>query len=345
MKSSNPFQPRKPAGVPTGGQFAAKNQAEPGYGLDGDDLVEVVEAPDSGWTEPPLSPEAALEQATKSGRYWGTRYGVSAEDVASDTLEAYLGVVRNRRDSKQVSLRSESAYIHAVARNIAARSIAGAERAEDRSAWTAYQLWAGTLDHKPTDEECDQAAERIRLAQPPRRRARPGFHRRKETAVPLPLDEVASTSPGVLATADAGFDFDDPRDPDIELPDRPTNPREVADLRRKAWTMVAPDAPQPAVESLTSAAAHKARRQVEASEGPLKLARRWYEGDATPEQTEALFAPFGNLDHRQRAAVVRELTSRPRAAGMLWDAAMTASTIPRRRSKQPVPVGAHDVSI
>jgi len=31
------YQPRRPAGVPTGGQFASKSQPAPGYTLDADD--------------------------------------------------------------------------------------------------------------------------------------------------------------------------------------------------------------------------------------------------------------------------------------------------------------------
>lgn len=330
---------RVPAGVPAGGRFAISSHPEPSFGLGDAGDFDAVEAADTieasergGASFVDIPAEEVLAQAKASGTYWGRRYGVDADDVAAESVAAYL---RARTSRSRAIAAEPSAYIHRVARNVALMSVVGAERSEERTARSVYlsaiETEVNRLGRQPTGAECDAIAERVRLSQPARRRASRGFHRRRRTvsmterAWDEPIAESAEER--FLADSEVGDDS-----PGIPEPGSARTGGEMAGLRRRSWSLVAPDAPQVAQRSISEAAARDSRRRVAEGGGLTAVANRWYEGDASAEETSALFAPFGQLDNRQRAAVAKVLLSKPAYAPTMWDLAVMSATARAPRS-------------
>lgn len=340
----DPSTPRNrvSAGVPTGGQFAPSAHPEPGFTLD--DYEEVEEA--SAWVadlaaadpeayEAPdafehLSADAVIEQARVSGSYWGRRYGVDPDEVTASTVTAFTGAMRRR--SRPSELGNHEAYLHSVARSFAASSIAGAERGEDRRAWTEYRRRIDGLGHSPTEDEQDAIAEEVRMSQPARRRASVGFHRRSRA---VSLDGPGSYA-GIEGVTDGGIsEVEDRLSPGArqwpEL-ERPTTHRGRVELRRSAWSLYAPDAPQAAPGTLTPAQATRNRKQVARTGGVMAAAAAWRSGDIDAPTAEAFFSPFGDLDEAGRDEVVDRLVAHPTYATDLWSSAVMAATDRRPRA-------------
>lgn len=339
MESSSPRN-RVRAGVPTGGQFAPTSRPEPTFTIDGDGIDDTVDGAAAAWIEDlssadpeayeapdafdDLPAEAVVEQARTSGSYWGRHYGVDPDEVTSNTVEAFTKVVRRR--GQAVEMGNHEAYLHSVARSFAASSIAGAERGEDRKAWAEYRQRVDELGHSPTEDEKDAIAEEVRLAQPARRRARTGFHRRSRA---VSLDGPNSYA-GFEGVTDGGIAEVDDRlspgrgdCPDLERPD--THQGRV-ELRRNAWKLYAPDAPQAVAGTLTPAQATRTRKLVARNGGVLAAAAAWRSGDIDASTAQALFCPFGELDEAARDEVVGRLAAHPGYAADLWNAVVMAAT-------------------
>lgn len=336
MARSSP-QPRVPPGVPSGGQWAAVSQPRLSDGILSSDglLVDPYDdplafVPDDGAG---IDSHDLYDQAVKSGRHWGRRYRVDPDEVTSETLEAYLRATGGRSRVPA----NPSGYLHTVARHFAAAMATGAQRSEDRAAMSAYREAIASLGREPTSEEEDRIAEEIRMAQPARRRATQGFHRRKALVRLSDLDPSDLDASYVADSADISDDTSTDTNGDDRFPDvESLSQAETIRLRRQAWTMVAPNAPQPCQASLGVDRAARARATIFAGGGLNSVVNRWYDGDATDEETDALFSPFGDLDHTQRADVARVLRSHPGAAAPLWDSTVTVATRRGSRSK-PAP--------
>lgn len=95
--------------------------------------------------------------------------------------------------------------------------------------------------------------------------------------------------------------------------------------RAEMWNILADNAgaPQAVEASMSAAACTKARAFVTADGGAAVVARQWDEtGEDTPA-SNALFAPFGDLDGTGRERVVDLLLSNPNYADDMWGSAMT----------------------
>jgi DNA-directed RNA polymerase specialized sigma24 family protein len=91
------------------------------------------------------------------------------------------------------------------------------------------------------------------------------------------------------------------------------------------WDAFAAEAALPvcARASLDSASAAGAKRAVGE---PAGTAKAIVAGVAAPHARAAFFAPFGDLDDRQRANLVTAIAERPDYGGKLWQAALDAAT-------------------
>ena len=132
-----------PAGVPTGGRFAASRHTDPGT-----DLLE---------RNDPAAERELFDRFSASARHWGNRLGVDAEDLLQDTaVEFYATLARqrgpgdpkpglngrtvrpaDRPPSPQMS--NPGGWIHRFAYNIAARRVAGTNSSADLAALREYR--------------------------------------------------------------------------------------------------------------------------------------------------------------------------------------------------------------
>lgn len=355
MESSIPRN-RVRAGVPTGGQFAPSPHPEPGFAINDDGIDDSIEEAASAWVddlasadpeayEAPdafdrLPAEVVIEQARVSGSYWGRRYGVDPDEVTSSTVVAFTNAMRRR--SRPAELGNHEAYLHSVARSFAASAIAGAERGEDRKAWAEYRRRIDGLGHSPTEDEQDAIAEEVRMSQPARRRASTGFHRRSRA---ISLDEPTSyvglegVTDGGISEVDDRLSADARQWPDLE---RPNTHRGRVELRRSAWSLYAPDAPQAASGALTPAQATRSRKQVARSGGVMAAAAAWRSGDIDAPTAQAFFSPFGDLDEAGRDEVVDRLVAHPTYATDLWSSAVMAATDRGNRTVSALSDPAHN---
>jgi hypothetical protein len=317
MAGAGTPQPRAPRGIPEGGQFQASVRPRPPDDALGgyfDDELFATEAP----APVDLDPAEVLDQARRSGRWWARRYGVDPDDLAGQVVEDYLAA--SARHGPAVA--NPSGWLHRAARNRASHEATGTTNGADRAALGAYRERIAALGRSASRTEEDRIAEEIRASQPPRRRAREGFHR------PAALVHLGDLDPSALGAArtttiDDEATVDD--DPFVETLEA-MSPTERRLLRRSAWSLIAGDAPAPVARSLRIDQATTVRSAVARAGGVNAVVRRWYEGDATDAETEALFAPFGDLDNRGRAKVARALLDRPGSAAPLWDSTVSVAT-------------------
>jgi len=98
------YQPRRPAGVPTGGQFATKSRPEPGYSLEGDE-----DRPSSG---PELGDVSNVREGSRTP--WGAAQGVShtAPGVVQVSTAGHGGVKLSPERNKMIhpALRNASGW-------------------------------------------------------------------------------------------------------------------------------------------------------------------------------------------------------------------------------------------
>jgi hypothetical protein len=340
-------QSRVPGGVPRGGQFSATSRPEAD--------VDLLDRPASV-AQDEIGPEELFTQASASGRYWGGRFGVDAEDITQETLLAYLVSRSNKTNAHAVSNGAAAAngehgdgetlggvtnvggYLHTTARSIALKRMTGLERSEDRAAYKRYASARADVEqelHRPlTKTEEDALAEKIRSEMPSRRRAGAGFHRQPQVISTDVLEHpdwiiyraVGGGEPNVankaeFAAASAG-------EVASRLIDSGGRSNFVA-ARRLAWDAVADAVHAPAVaqSTISERSATATRKYMSAQGGAGEVARRWANGEATAEEEKALFAPFGGgLSMSEQIGVVRTLRANPAYADDLWGAAMFAAT-------------------
>lgn len=336
MPSAQPS--RVPAGVPTGDRFAATRHADPGT-----DLLDAAD---------PAAERELFSRFSGSARHWGNRLGVDVDDLLQDTaVEFYTTLARQRPESdpqpglngrevvvsvRPAGMANPGGWIHRIAYNIAARRVAGTSASADLAALREYRTRRDEAENRLgrglSGAESDALADEIRFSRPPRRRPTAGFHRRVRTvstdamerdwdlpAEPDHVDggEFAAHTHGALA--------------ERVLTERGASGRAAA--KGLAWDAVADvtGAPIGVPEILNPTAARQASRLVDEAGGACAVARRWRENPADPSES-ALFAPFGQLDEGERAAVVRTIRRSGGHGDQVWAAALRAATFhPDRR--------------
>jgi len=322
-----------PAGVPTGGRFAASRHADPGTDLLG-----------AG------SERELFGRFNASARHWGNRLGVDVEDLLQDTAVEFYATLARRRSAgdprpglngREVTVRSAAGsgmvnpggWIHRIAYNIAARRVAGTDRSADLAALREFRVRRDEVENRwgrgLSQVEADRLADEIRLARPPRRRPAPGFHRRVRTvstdvmeqdwdvpAEPDPVDggEFAAHTAGAVAESLLAGEGRSGR----------------AAAQGLAWDVVAEVTGAPVVVPgvLDPAVARRAARRVQDAGGASVVARAVRDGvsEEDVDAVEALCVPFGRLDEEERAAVVRTVRRSGGYGDQVWSAALRAAT-------------------
>lgn len=322
-----------PAGVPTGGRFAASRHADPGTDLLG-----------AG------SERELFGRFSASARHWGNRLGVDVEDLLQDTAVEFYATLARRRtagdprpglNGREVTVRSAAGsgmvnpggWIHRIAYNIAARRVAGTDRSADLAALREFRVRRDEVENRwgrgLSQVEADRLADEIRLARPPRRRPAPGFHRRVRTvstdvmeqdwdvpAEPDPVDggEFAAHTAGAVAESLLAGEGRSGR----------------AAAQGLAWDVVAEVTGAPVVVPgvLDPAVARRAARRVQDAGGASVVARAVRDGvsEEDVDAVEALCVPFGRLDEEERAAVVRTVRRSGGYGDQVWSAALRAAT-------------------
>jgi len=322
-----------PAGVPTGGRFAASRHADPGTDLLG-----------AG------SERELFGRFNASARHWGNRLGVDVEDLLQDTAVEFYATLARRRtagdprpglNGREVTVRSAAGsgmvnpggWIHRIAYNIAARRVAGTDRSADLAALREFRARRDEVENRwgrgLSQVEADRLADEIRLARPPRRRPAPGFHRRVRTvstdvmeqdwdvpAEPDPVDggEFAAHTAGAVAESLLAGEGRTGR----------------AAAQGLAWDVVAEVTGAPVVVPgvLDPAVARRAARRVQDAGGASVVARAVRDGmsEEDVDTVEALCVPFGRLDEEERAAVVRTVRRSGGYGDQVWSAALRAAT-------------------
>jgi len=322
-----------PAGVPTGGRFAASRHADPGTDLLG-----------AG------SERELFGRFNASARHWGNRLGVDVEDLLQDTAVEFYATLARRRtagdprpglNGREVTVRSAAGsgmvnpggWIHRIAYNIAARRVAGTDRSADLAALREVRVRREEVENRwgrgLSQVEADRLADEIRLARPPRRRPAPGFHRRVRTvstdvmeqdwdvpAEPDPVDggEFAAHTAGAVAESLLAGEGRSGR----------------AAAQGLAWDVVAEVTGAPVVVPgvLDPAVARRAARRVQDAGGASVVARAVRDGvsEEDVDAVEALCVPFGRLDEEERAAVVRTVRRSGGYGDQVWSAALRAAT-------------------
>ena len=322
-----------PAGVPTGGRFAASRHADPGTDLLG-----------AG------SERELFGRFNASARHWGNRLGVDVEDLLQDTAVEFYATLARRRtagdprpglNGREVTVRSAAGsgmvnpggWIHRIAYNIAARRVAGTDRSADLAALREFRARRDEMENRwgrgLSQVEADRLADEIRLARPPRRRPAPGFHRRVRTvstdvmeqdwdvpAEPDPVDggEFAAHTAGAVAESLLAGEGRSGR----------------AAAQGLAWDVVAEVTGAPVVVPgvLDPAVARRAARRVQDAGGASVVARAVRNGmsEEDVDTVEALCVPFGRLDEEERAAVVRTVRRSGGYGDQVWSAALRAAT-------------------
>lgn len=345
---------RVPAGVPTGGRFAPGSTGESPVALS---CEPVARCRYGGLTDDEL-----LDCCRRSGEYWGRRYRVDAENLASETMLRFLERVTDRNEptgpdggcaagdvpagERVVGVAHPRKYIDQVARSIGQRQATGLEGGRNIKSLKLYlaerdrQLAANGY-RALTPEQEDRIAEQVRASMPPGARPVPDFHR-------------ASSQ----ASREAAVDFADPdavpwahnagplwRHPGRGSEFAPGSPGEQAEAhlgegragrlaaRRMAWDAISHGTGGPGVchESLGEDAAAAARRTVREAGGPAQVARNAHEYGYDDPRVAALMSPFGpDATTGDVLDVARVLARHPGRAEDLWDAAVFAAT--RRRA-------------
>ena len=328
-----PQPSRVPAGVPTGGRFAASRHTDPGT-----DLLER--------TDPAVERELS-DRFSASARHWGNRLGVDADDLLQDTaMEFYATLARQRgagdpqpglngrtvkpADRPATPMANPGGWIHRIAYNIAARRVAGTNSSADLAALREYRTRLQDAENRTgralSAAETDRLADEIRLARPPRRRPTPGFHRKVRTVSTDALGpdwdapvEGNPTEAGEFAAHTAGAAAEN-------LLARNGSPGRSA-ARRLAWDAVADVTGAPVVvpEVIDPGTSREAEHLVEGAGGAAAVSRHWARDPRDPAVT-ALFTPFGRLDRSEQQAVIRTVHRSGGYGDQVWAAALQAAT-------------------
>lgn len=326
--------------MPTGGRFTAVNRpAASGLGLADPDEPDV------------LGDRDVLAEAEKWGRCYARRFGLDSADVTSEALARFYAQ-RAKLVAKARSglVLNERAYLNSLARNVALE-MCGFDRNCTRQAHRRYEalcdLRMQETGTRLTAAEEDEIAAQVIAAQPPKRRAPVGFHRK--TRVVSLADEATSNAAetkrleghsvdgwpaedGVEEATEAAA----AAEATVALVESLVENGDRARARRLAWDALADlegVSTRVASSSVTEGRAAAVRRVVRASGGMAVLARRYERGLVeTSEQVDAIFAPYGELDDEQRDEVVALLCSHARLADDIWDSALRAATVQRSRA-------------
>lgn len=247
------------------------------------------------------------------------RKGDGAEQVSQKTLLNMYArkFTADRGHDKQFGLRSED--------------MRGRRELNERVA--QFETAHG---RKPKPSEFKEMAHEVRMSFPAGRRPKPHFY---EKNVQVSLDAPVRGADGDSTLGDM---IADPADPyDFAAPDAQAREADYAlheleqravtrkELSRNVWAILSQrnGAPQVVPGATSQTEAKAARKTIRSAGGAGALARSWMDGETTPEQDKALFAPFGGeaLDMHARERTCRVLDEYGQA-DRIWEESLAAAS-------------------
>ena len=313
----------KGAGAPDGGRFTGKENIAPADSLTTEEALEAHAVL--------MGPARAL---TRSFRIDAT----NADDIAQD---AWVDLLKRKTKGGKPTTISElvkdESLLKLVSRTIAKRAYtAGGQdglRHEEFQARRALQEQEAAFEkehgRKMTSDERLAAADAIRLSQPPGRRPKEDFHvQYKRLSLDVRLEDDGP-SLGDTMVADSQLSFDDQEDAAAHaLHEMENGKAPKTDVRRDVWRIMSirNGAPQVVPECVTSKDAKRHRDVVTSAGGAHALAQKWLDGETSPEEDAALFAPFGAIDVDDRERTAEVFDSHPGYADQLWGEALKSAS-------------------
>lgn len=331
-------QTRQPKGSPTGGQYAAVHRPE------ADDITLHPGEPAGGTpdyeSKNPVADDELLVVAQQVAARElrkrlrpGKHFALGVEDLAQDAVTRSLQA-RNKNGSVITV-----AYLTRVTQNLIAdymhEQMGGRETYQARAGF--HQL-RGEIEQERgrslTPQETAELAEQFRhdfnaTLGGHSRKVRPGYHEQQTRDVYGNDTTFEDSMWGQALLVSGGADSQpDREDTDIEdalegLYDPSDDHRPLPEGREEAtlqvWKLM--KAPSPVAGVLSERKTPVVRKTIAEAGGPCTVAREWLNGDDTPA-TDALFAPFGQLDDSEREKVCTTLTSNPAYSDDLWDNAL-----------------------
>lgn len=267
-----------------------------------------------------------------------------AEDIVQDSWVHLLE--RDKRYGDIEDRASETPFLNLVARKFAtdySNDKRFGLRSEDFSARRLLRAQASEFraEHgrKMTPSEYQAAAEEIRMSFPSGSRPKVDFYKEitqisLDAAVGKGGDSDTKTTRIDLLSSPESSDIDEQEVASAHALHRLNNAADKRvsdiknDIRSDIWRVVSTrvvGAPQPRRGSINKVSAAKHRQTVKKYGGAMRLGEAWREGETTPEQDDALFAPFGDLDNKQRELVIEVLNGNSRFADHIWNSSLTAA--------------------
>ena len=196
-----------------------------------------------------------------------------------------------------------------------------------------------------TRKERQELADSIRMSFPAGQRPVPGFETKTyTTSLDLQVGEDGNTTLGdLIAAEETGSGYATATSAAAAANDALEDEKssyKAADARKNIWNLLAEEGPHVAVKSLDDD--RELRSRVGAFGGPAAAALAWQQGETAEDDpvNDALFAPFGQLNEKQREQVTDVLVRNSAFAEKIWDSAMTAAldvqklrTIKRREAR------------
>lgn len=310
------------------------------------------------------SPEKFVEMAVSSAAHWSRIYGlegqngakksnhVSNEDVAQETIARVLEHVK--KGNKVTDFRQ---FVNSTAANVAVRSTENVFRADDRKAYRIFTAERTAAEHllnrSLTQVEQDKIAQKV-LDEWEDRRHKPSKDFRTPRTVDTSLDKNYMGDDNDGRTLGAGLAAPESSGHYIE-PDsfmdrahsalETTGAAHKAEAKRLAWNAIAEraDVPLALQSSLSQRQVTKhrsvmgayAKNDEEKPRDPVMAACRDWSNDRDNEATEAMFAPFGQLNIQDQEKVV-EMFERfgEGRAQIMWESAIGFSN--NKHSKEEV---------
>lgn len=285
-----------------------------------------------------------LSDILRAARQTGRKYGdaIDFDDHAQNIAVAALEAQRNQAGDNGLTaaprIVDSRGVLHAIGAARAAQMYSGGHnnsyensvaqqefkrRLEAEEARLGRELDPGAQQH---------LADRISEEMPPGRRPTPGYHRRGRF---VSLDAIPSggnnSDPSRAIQVAAHSDFEIPDDPDfVNFLDKAhlvlgTKGRKA--VRSMGWKLMAHEhgAPDPVAGANSEQRAKAHRETIAGGRGAHSIAIAVEDGEATPAQEAALFAPFGPIGTKEKAAVVSALTANPGLANEMWNIALGES--------------------
>lgn len=309
-------------GVPTGGQFDHKAHAEPTVSLGGGQLPQFTDG------------KEILDIAYSSGQYWQNRYGqknksvtVDLDDIAQETV---LRVLEAQQKGRAID--NQRQFINSTAANVTVRSTSNVFQAENRRAYREFEEKRTAMEQREnrslTQVEQDEIAQGV-LDNWHDPRHKPSKDFRTPHTIHTSLDKTIgdgdmTLGSGLVAPESSNNyvkpgSFMDQAETHLDA----KGSAHKAEAKRLAWNAVAERADIPVVESGTLSQRQVTKYRAALKNNGVADAYRGWSNGVDDQQTEALFAPFGDLNIRDQEKVVSLLERfDDDRAQVMWESAV-----------------------